>query len=323
MTITDPAQWEDLFTRTVDEHPVQFVRPADTDRPTWAIYEGSQYLGTVSAELEGGRPRWRVQTSGEAHHDLDDAVRALRRPATWPRERAQVSHWARRLLAEDNLLAVDVETTGLQDAYAVQIAAVDRRGVVVFNEYVQPDAIIEPEAIAVHGITPERVATAPTFADLLPRLTEVFHGRTAVAYKVDFDRGVFERELVRRRRGDATAANEWLARCRGGGGTRWCRTPYGADCGRSSAAPTATSRSAARTTRSPTTSCCLRNSNRWPGACPPPAGDLPRRQVLCASKIKNGPPGARRSRIRSQNPFSLKSGTDPLLRLALCENPGP
>jgi DNA polymerase-3 subunit epsilon len=57
VTITDPAQWEDLFTRTVDEHPVQFVRPADTDRPTWATYEDSRYLGTLSAELDGGQPR--------------------------------------------------------------------------------------------------------------------------------------------------------------------------------------------------------------------------------------------------------------------------
>ncbi|MGW7674632.1 3'-5' exonuclease, partial [Streptomyces sp. NPDC054775] len=65
-----------------------------------------------------------MQNSGEAHHDLDDAVRALRRPASWPREREQVSRWARRLLADDSLLAVDVETTGLEGAYAVQIAAV-------------------------------------------------------------------------------------------------------------------------------------------------------------------------------------------------------
>jgi DNA polymerase-3 subunit epsilon len=213
VTITDPAQWEDLFTRTVDEHPVQFVRPADTDRPTWATYEGSRYLGTVSAELDGGRPRWRVQTTREAHYDLDDAVRALRRPETWPRERAQVSHWARRLLADDSLLAVDVETTGLQDAYAVQIAAVDRHGTVVFNEYVQPNALIEPEAIAVHGITPQRVASAATFGRLLPTLTELFDGRTAVAYKMDFDRGVFEREL-HRHYGEPAAAGQWLARCR-------------------------------------------------------------------------------------------------------------
>ncbi len=214
MTITDLAQWEDLFTRTVDEHPVQLVRPADTDRPTWATYEGSRYLGTLSAELDGGRPRWRVQTSHEAHHDLDDAVRALRRPATWPRERAQVNDWARRLLADDSLLAVDVETTGLENAYAVQVAAVDRRGSVVFNEYVQPNAVIEPTAIDVHKITPERVASAATFGELLPRLTEVFHGRTAVAYRMDFDRGVFERELVRHHDGDAVAAGQWLGRIR-------------------------------------------------------------------------------------------------------------
>lgn len=213
MTITDPARLEDLFTRTVDEHPVQFVRPADTDRPTWATYEGSRYLGTVSAELDGGRPRWRVQTTHEAHHDLDDAVRALRRPASWPREREQVSHWARRLLADDSLLAVDVETTGLENAYAVQIAAVDHRGGVVFNEYVQPEAVIEPAAIAVHGITPERVASAATFAQLLPDLTELLDGRTVAAYKVDFDRGVFEREL-HRHHGDAAAVDRWLGRIR-------------------------------------------------------------------------------------------------------------
>ncbi|GLW19902.1 hypothetical protein Stsp01_66450 [Streptomyces sp. NBRC 13847] len=77
-TAEDPAGWADLFTRTVDAHPVQFVRPADTDRPTWATYEGGRYLGTVSPEPDGGRPLWRVQTTREAHRDLDDAVRAMR-----------------------------------------------------------------------------------------------------------------------------------------------------------------------------------------------------------------------------------------------------
>jgi hypothetical protein len=99
--VEDPAVWEDLFTRDVDERPVQFVRPADTDRPTWAAYEGGTYLGTVSAEPDGGRPLWRVQTTHEAHRNLDDAVRALRRPSSWPREREQAARWARRLLADD------------------------------------------------------------------------------------------------------------------------------------------------------------------------------------------------------------------------------
>ncbi|MEV6403963.1 hypothetical protein AB0M58_13595 [Streptomyces bobili] len=33
----DPARWDDLFARDVDEQLVQFVRPADTDRPTWSL----------------------------------------------------------------------------------------------------------------------------------------------------------------------------------------------------------------------------------------------------------------------------------------------
>ncbi|MEU4893726.1 hypothetical protein AB0B12_12820 [Streptomyces sp. NPDC044780] len=114
--VEPPATWDDLFVRDVDERPVQFVRPADTDRPTCAAYEAGTYLGTVSAEPDGGRPLWRVQTTHEAHRELTDAVRALRRPASWTREREQVAAWARRLLADDSLLAIDVETTGLENA---------------------------------------------------------------------------------------------------------------------------------------------------------------------------------------------------------------
>jgi DNA polymerase-3 subunit epsilon len=210
----DPARWDDLFVRDVDEQPVQFVRPADTDRPVWAVYEAAAYAGSVAAEADGGRPLWRVQGSREAHRDLDDAIRALRRPPSWTREREQVAAWARLLLADETLIAIDVETTGLENAYAVQIAAVDRAGTVVFNEYVQPNAALEPAAVAVHGITPDRLAQAPAFAELLPRLTDVLHGRTAVAYKMDFDRGVIGRELHRHHHGDAAAAAAWLDRVR-------------------------------------------------------------------------------------------------------------
>ncbi|MFI5867548.1 exonuclease domain-containing protein [Streptomyces sp. NPDC051546] len=155
--VEDPAVWADLFTRDVDGRAVRFVRPADTDRPTWSVYDGEAYLGTVSADANGGSPLWRVQSTREAHRELSDTVRALRRPTSWPRKREEVTRWARRLLADDSLLAVDVETTGLQSPYAVQIAAVDRHGTVVFNEYVQPDAAMEAAALQVHGITPERL----------------------------------------------------------------------------------------------------------------------------------------------------------------------
>ncbi|MFI9824399.1 3'-5' exonuclease [Streptomyces sp. NPDC052013] len=209
----DLAVWEALFVREVDELPVQFVKPADTDRPTWAVYQDGAYLGTVSGEHDGGRTTWRVQTTREVHRCLDDAVRALRRPASWPQEREQAARWAAALLANGSLLVVDVETTGRENPYAVQIAVVDRAGDVLFNEYVRPQAVIEPAAIAVHGITPQRVATAATFGQLLPRLAATLHGRAVVAYNAAFDRTVFEREL-RRHLGDACTARDWLGHIR-------------------------------------------------------------------------------------------------------------
>ncbi|WP_370252018.1 hypothetical protein [Streptomyces sp. V4I8] len=111
----------------------------------------------MSTGQDGGAALlWRVLAAREEQASLDDAVRALRRPASWPREREQAAGWARRLLADTTLTALDVETAGLANAFAVQIAAVTRDGTVVFSEYVQPDAVIEPDAIAVHGITPQR-----------------------------------------------------------------------------------------------------------------------------------------------------------------------
>lgn len=64
-----------------------------------------------------------------------------------------------------------------------------------------------------HGITPQRVAKAAVFGQLLTRLTQMLHGRAVVAYTAGFDRGVFEREL-RCHLGDPRAAQEWLGRIR-------------------------------------------------------------------------------------------------------------
>jgi hypothetical protein len=89
------------------------------------------YLGTVSARPDGGHPLWRVQSTNEAHRHLDDAVRALRRPASWPREREQAARWARRLLADQTLTAVDVEsvralTPESSEVHAGELAALGR-----------------------------------------------------------------------------------------------------------------------------------------------------------------------------------------------------
>lgn len=120
-----------------------------------------------------------------------------------------------------------------------------------------------------------------------------------------------------------------------GGRTRWCRMRCGAGCGRSSAARTAISRSADRTTRRrlQAAACEARTDGRGRARRPlviftegkqrPELyAGLLSQTVLCPSKIDNGSPDPREPRIGSRNPFSLKERLDPLLRLALCENPG-
>ncbi|MFI0915334.1 hypothetical protein [Streptomyces abikoensis] len=69
-----------MFSRSVDGAPVQFIRPIDTDRPSWSVYEQHQYLGTLHAQTDVDGC-WHVQTLCERYPQLEDAVRALRRPS--------------------------------------------------------------------------------------------------------------------------------------------------------------------------------------------------------------------------------------------------
>ncbi|MZE53678.1 3'-5' exonuclease [Streptomyces sp. SID5770] len=221
MSVEDAGLLEDVFTREVDGYPAQFVRPGDSDRPAWAVYHHQEYAGIVHWDYDRGRPAWRVQGREEPFSHLADAVRFLRRPVSWPFEQERVAQWARRVLADPSTLVLDCETTGLQNPYALQIAILDTTGTPVFQEYLQPHAVIEPTALHIHGISPQKVAYAPTFTDLLPRLTRLLHGRTLIAYNMPFDRCVFERELTRHYKNPDDPAH-WLAQC------RWedAMTPY-------------------------------------------------------------------------------------------------
>lgn len=197
MTAIETSALDDLFSRDVDGARADFVRPLDTPGPVWVVYDGGRPLGTLNAEADGGGPLWRLQSTHERHRELDDAVRALRRPASWPRERAEVTQWAKEILADESLLVIDLESTGLEKSWAVQIAAVERDGTVVLDQLVNPCAEIEPAATAVHGITAETVRDAPTFSQLLPTLTRTFQGRRCLAFNVGFDSDIVERELTR------------------------------------------------------------------------------------------------------------------------------
>ncbi|MGW0771930.1 hypothetical protein [Streptomyces sp. NPDC002676] len=99
---------------------MRFVRPGDTQRPTWVVYEHERYLGTVHAHPDGDG-LWHVQSAAEQFGSLDDAVRVLRKPPSGSRQRQQVARWARAVLADPALLLIDVQTAGLgAQAWAVQ-----------------------------------------------------------------------------------------------------------------------------------------------------------------------------------------------------------
>lgn len=62
---------------------------------------------------------------------------------------------------------------------------------------VNPLDAIAPEAQAVHGLTLEQLADAPTFAALEPQLRTLLANKTVITYNVAFDRGILINDLLR------------------------------------------------------------------------------------------------------------------------------
>ncbi|MGG2463810.1 exonuclease domain-containing protein [Streptomyces sp. RGM 3693] len=208
----DVWDWGHCLDRVVDGTPVQLVRPSDTERPTWVAYENTGYLGTVHAQGDTCGT-WHVQTVHEDHVRLEDAVRALRRPPTWPQDRHRARHWARACLNDPRLLIIDIQTTGVHNAWALQIGLTDRHGTALVDELVHPHAEVEAAAVALHGISAARTTTSPAFSMLLPELTGFMAGRRCLSYNAAFDRGVLERELWRHYKKDHRQVQAWLQKC--------------------------------------------------------------------------------------------------------------
>ncbi len=110
-------------------------------------------------------------------------------------EVGEVIRWARRMLEPSAAVIVDTETTGLFGSVAVELAVIDAAsGKTLLNTLVNPAGVaVEPGAHAVHGISDEELADAPTWAEVWPRFRRAVRGRTLLAYNSGFDQGVIER----------------------------------------------------------------------------------------------------------------------------------
>lgn len=101
------------------------------------------------------------------------------------------------------LCVFDLETTGLQITKdrIVQIAVIKLKPdgqTETFNELVNPGQPIPAEIAAIHGITNEMVASAPTFEELAPRLLAFIGAADLAGYNSNkFDIPVLSEELLR------------------------------------------------------------------------------------------------------------------------------
>lgn len=138
------------------------------------------------------------------------------------REVERLVAWAQEALADDSVVVLDTETTGLgDDARIVDIAVTDRHGAVLLDTLVDPRAPIPAEATDIHGITDAMVAGAPTFPEVLERLSEVLAGRHCLIYNAGYDIGRLRHELILHhldRAARERAGQVWPAKAAAGSG---------------------------------------------------------------------------------------------------------
>ena len=96
-------------------------------------------------------------------------------------------------IADIKFACLDTETTGLSPEGGGKICeialSVSRGGRVLeeFSTLLNPGMPMHPDVIAIHGITNEMVAKAPSFADILPKLLSLLDDCVIVAHNADFD----------------------------------------------------------------------------------------------------------------------------------------
>jgi DNA polymerase-3 subunit epsilon len=104
------------------------------------------------------------------------------------KDRVRAVKWAgEQLLAPDEWLILDTETTGLEDAEIVEIAIINPLGEPLLNTLVRPTISILAETTKIHGITDEDVNDAPNFPEIYPSIAEVLEDKQVLIYNSAFD----------------------------------------------------------------------------------------------------------------------------------------
>ena len=99
-------------------------------------------------------------------------------------------------------IVLDTETTGLdprQGHRIIELAAIELEGRKIsmrrFHRYLNPEREIEAGAVAVHGLTYERLQNEAKFADIATSFLEFIEGAELIIHNAPFDMGFLNHEL--------------------------------------------------------------------------------------------------------------------------------
>jgi DNA polymerase III subunit epsilon len=102
-------------------------------------------------------------------------------------DKESAAQWARQLLAREDWVILDTETTGLHDAEVVDIAIVNSKGEPIVDTLICPTISIPQEVSDIHGLFDADVADAPTFPEIYTNVLSAIARKEVVIYNADFD----------------------------------------------------------------------------------------------------------------------------------------
>ena len=107
-------------------------------------------------------------------------------------DRRDARAWAQWMLMKPDLVILDTETTGLERAEVVEIAAINRTGSVLFHSLIKPYSAIPRDVMDIHGITNADVREARELPKVYKNLKFLFRNSHLVIYNANFDTKVLE-----------------------------------------------------------------------------------------------------------------------------------
>ena len=101
-------------------------------------------------------------------------------------------------------IVLDTETTGFDPKTGdrlIEVGCIEIQDLLptgrTFHRFVNPERLIPPDAIRVHGITDEKVKDAPKFAEIADDLIEFIGDAQMIAHNAAFDRNFIDFEYNR------------------------------------------------------------------------------------------------------------------------------